>query len=334
MAAPCADRPCRGQGAGKTARPLPRGHSQTAGRGGRGRRRQALPRACGNRRRETGRKRPGNGARHILAGPREMTAQQTGAGERDAARDVRPSQPGHGADAGADGGGLPARALPAVGLGGKRLAEPRLPASRPGLASAPQGGGERRTALSSRHDARPRRGGLCRGDGRSARSSASCWAAIAAPISSSVPGSILFLNIPALVIIVLAYIWFGLNEAAAIGAVAVNKIPNVVVTMREGARALDPRYAEMATVYRFGALDRIRHILLPQLQPYLAAASRSGIALIWKIVLVVELARPLERRRLPDLSLFPALRRCRHPRLHTGLRGDHARHRTSPGAAL
>ncbi|RWP42510.1 MAG: ABC transporter permease [Mesorhizobium sp.] len=103
------------------------------------------------------------------------------------------------------------------------------------------------------------------------------------------PWVVLFLNIPALVVIVLAYIWFGLNEAAAIGAVAVNKIPNVVVTMREGARALDPGYAEMAAVYRFGLLDRIRHVLLPQLQPYLAAASRSGIALIWKIVLVVEL---------------------------------------------
>jgi len=103
------------------------------------------------------------------------------------------------------------------------------------------------------------------------------------------PWLILLLNIPALVIIVLAYIWFGLNEAAAIGAVAVNKIPNVVVTMREGARALDPRYQEMAAVYRFNALDRIRHVLLPQLQPYFAAASRSGIALIWKIVLVVEL---------------------------------------------
>lgn len=100
---------------------------------------------------------------------------------------------------------------------------------------------------------------------------------------------ILFLNIPALVIIVLAYIWFGLNEAAAIGAVAVNKIPNVVVTMREGARALDPRYGEMASVYRVGPLDRLRHVLLPQLQPYFAAAARSGIALTWKIVLVVEL---------------------------------------------
>ncbi len=103
------------------------------------------------------------------------------------------------------------------------------------------------------------------------------------------PWVVLFINVPALVVIVLAYIWFGLNEAAAIGAVAVNKVPNVVVTMREGARALDPSYAEMGTVYRFSAFDRIRHILLPQLQPYFAAASRSGIALIWKIVLVVEL---------------------------------------------
>jgi NitT/TauT family transport system permease protein len=103
------------------------------------------------------------------------------------------------------------------------------------------------------------------------------------------PWLILFLNIPALVFIVLAYIWFGLNEAAAIGAVAMNKIPNVVVTLREGARAFDPAYSDMAAVYRLSRTERIRHILLPQLQPYLAAASRSGLALIWKIVLVVEL---------------------------------------------
>jgi len=103
------------------------------------------------------------------------------------------------------------------------------------------------------------------------------------------PWLVLFLNLPALVVIVLAYIWFGLTEAAAIGAVALNKIPNVVVTMREGTRSMDRRYAEMATVYRLGTVDRIRHVLLPQLQPYFAVASRSGIALIWKIVLVVEL---------------------------------------------
>lgn len=103
------------------------------------------------------------------------------------------------------------------------------------------------------------------------------------------PWVVLFLNLPALVVIVLAYIWLGLNEVAAIGAVAFNKIPNVIITLREGARALDRSYSELARVYRFSFRQRLFDVILPQLQPYFAAASRSGIALIWKIVLVVEL---------------------------------------------
>ena len=45
----------------------------------------------------------------------------------------------------------------------------------------------------------------------------------------------------------------------------------------------------MAQVFRFSKWKSLRHIVLPQLQPYFAAATRSGISLIWKIVLVVEL---------------------------------------------
>jgi len=103
------------------------------------------------------------------------------------------------------------------------------------------------------------------------------------------PWLILTLNIPALVVIILAYIWIGLTETAAILAVAVNKIPNVVVVLREGARTADERLFAMARVYRLSRYAILRHVLLPQLQPYLLAASRSGLALIWKIVLVVEL---------------------------------------------
>jgi NitT/TauT family transport system permease protein len=103
------------------------------------------------------------------------------------------------------------------------------------------------------------------------------------------PWLILFLNVPALVIIILAYVWIGLTEAAAITAVALNKIPNVAVTIREGARALDRGLDDMARAFRMPAADRMRHVVLPQLQPFFAASVRSGIALIWKIVLVVEL---------------------------------------------
>jgi NitT/TauT family transport system permease protein len=97
------------------------------------------------------------------------------------------------------------------------------------------------------------------------------------------------LNLPALVLIVLIYVWFGLNEIAAIAAVALNKLPTTVVTMREGARALDPALAEMAQRFQMPRWRILRHVTLPQLAPYLFAAARSGLALIWKIVLVVEL---------------------------------------------
>lgn len=103
------------------------------------------------------------------------------------------------------------------------------------------------------------------------------------------PWLVLLLNLPALVIIVLAYIWIGLNEVAAIGAVALNKLPNAIVGLREGAKALDPQYDELAKVYRLPLGVRLRHVLAPQLAPYFAASARSGLSLVWKIVLVVEL---------------------------------------------
>ena len=100
---------------------------------------------------------------------------------------------------------------------------------------------------------------------------------------------VLFLNLPALVIAVLLYVWLGLTDAAAITAVALSKLPAVVVTLREGARALDRDLAGMARSFRLGAWRTLRHVIFPQLSPYLLVAARSGLALIWKIVLVVEL---------------------------------------------
>ena len=103
------------------------------------------------------------------------------------------------------------------------------------------------------------------------------------------PWLVVVLNLPALVIIVLAYVWGGLTEAAAIAAVAINKLPNTIVTVREGARSLDPTLDEMARVFAMPPRVVFRDIILPQLNPYLAAAARSGLSLVWKIVLVAEL---------------------------------------------
>lgn len=100
---------------------------------------------------------------------------------------------------------------------------------------------------------------------------------------------IIFLNIPALVTIILCYVWFGLIESAAILAVVINKLPNVIVTIREGTRALDQDLLEMAKCYHFSKCKTFFHVILPQLHPFIMAATRSGLALIWKIILVVEL---------------------------------------------
>lgn len=100
---------------------------------------------------------------------------------------------------------------------------------------------------------------------------------------------ILGLNVPALVTIILCYIWFGLTETAAIFAVAVNKIPMVAIGIREGARAVENEFMEVGKAYRLSRKDIFFKIYLPQLYPYLFGSARNGLALIWKIVLVVEL---------------------------------------------
>jgi len=100
---------------------------------------------------------------------------------------------------------------------------------------------------------------------------------------------IIFLNIPALVTIILCYVWFGLVESAAILAVVINKLPNVIVTIREGTKALDKDLLEMAHCYNFSKKKTFSHVIWPQLHPFVMAATRSGLALIWKIILVVEL---------------------------------------------
>jgi NitT/TauT family transport system permease protein len=100
---------------------------------------------------------------------------------------------------------------------------------------------------------------------------------------------VIFLNIPALVTIILCYVWFGLVESAAILAVVINKLPNVIVTIREGTRTLDQDLLEMARCYHFSKSKTLVHVIWPQLHPFVMGATRSGLALIWKIILVVEL---------------------------------------------
>tara|TARA_R110002020_G_scaffold178334_4_gene371319 strand:+ start:668 stop:1351 length:684 start_codon:yes stop_codon:yes gene_type:complete len=96
------------------------------------------------------------------------------------------------------------------------------------------------------------------------------------------------LNLPAIVVAIVLYIWLGLTDLALILAVIVNKLPLVVAIVREGVRSFAPDFDELAAVYRLSAWRRLRLIFVPQLLPFVLAAARTGLSLIWKIVLVFE----------------------------------------------
>ena len=96
------------------------------------------------------------------------------------------------------------------------------------------------------------------------------------------------LNLPAVVIAIVLYIWLGLTEFALIIAVIVNKVPLVITTIREGVRSFSPEYDELGRAFRMPFGRRLKLIFVPQLTPYVLAAARTGLALIWKIVLVFE----------------------------------------------
>lgn len=96
------------------------------------------------------------------------------------------------------------------------------------------------------------------------------------------------LNLPAIVVAIVLYIWLGLSEFALILAVTINKLPLVITIVREGVRSFPRDFDELGTVFRMPAARRLRLIFLPQLAPYLLAAARTGLSLIWKIVLVFE----------------------------------------------
>ena len=148
------------------------------------------------------------------------------------------------------------------------------------------------------------------------------------------PWLILLLNLPALVVIVLAYIWAGLTEVAAIAAIAINKLPTAVVTLREGTRALDAALDEMATVF---AIPRWKSV--PARHIAATGALYRGRRAVGALAGLEDrsgggTARTPERCRLRDRRRLPAVRHPAFACLLAEFRGGRAHHRNRAGAAI
>lgn len=97
------------------------------------------------------------------------------------------------------------------------------------------------------------------------------------------------LSIPGLCWAILALMWFGISEAAPVFAIAVIVSPMIAVNMWQGTKAIDRELLELGQAFRTKRAAVVWEIILPQLLPYVFAASRFGFALAWKVVVVSEM---------------------------------------------
>jgi NitT/TauT family transport system permease protein len=97
------------------------------------------------------------------------------------------------------------------------------------------------------------------------------------------------LTVPSLCYAILAFMWFGLNEWAAIIAIAVTAAPSITINIWEGVKNVDTKLVAMARVFEASRPAIVRQVLLPQIFPYVMASARFGLGIIWKITVLVEL---------------------------------------------
>lgn len=97
------------------------------------------------------------------------------------------------------------------------------------------------------------------------------------------------LTVPAVVYGIIAILWFGLNDRAAIIAIGFTSFPSVAINMWQGVKAIDMSLIHMGRAFRLSRNAIIRKVVLPQTVPYVLAALRYALGIAWKICTTVEL---------------------------------------------
>lgn len=96
------------------------------------------------------------------------------------------------------------------------------------------------------------------------------------------------LTIPSLCYIIVSFMWLGLNDRGAVLAIAWTTFPSIAINIWQGVKAIDQRLIDMARVFRSSGTRRIVKVVIPQVLPYLMAAARFGLGVVWKVTVFVE----------------------------------------------
>lgn len=95
-------------------------------------------------------------------------------------------------------------------------------------------------------------------------------------------------NIPALALIPLVILWFGIDESAKLFLVAIGVFFPVYINTYHGIRSVDPQLIEMGKSYGLTRAQLYREIILPGAMPSILVGLRFALGLVWVLLIVAE----------------------------------------------
>ncbi|WP_321928249.1 aliphatic sulfonate ABC transporter permease SsuC [Paraburkholderia guartelaensis] len=95
-------------------------------------------------------------------------------------------------------------------------------------------------------------------------------------------------NIPALAMIPLVILWFGIGEEAKVFLVALGVFFPVYVNTYHGIRSVDANLVEMARSYGLKGFALYREVILPGALPSILVGVRFALGLMWVTLIVAE----------------------------------------------
>ena len=95
-------------------------------------------------------------------------------------------------------------------------------------------------------------------------------------------------NIPALALIPLVILWFGIDESAKLFLIAVSVFFPIYLNTYHGIRNVDPGLVEMGRTYGLTRRQLYRDIILPGALSSILVGLRFSLGLMWVILIVAE----------------------------------------------